>query len=102
MATRYNNSIILRTSDGKPYYKGKVYPNIPLSEDDVYVITTIGDRLDLLAYQYYRDVNLWWIISVANNNITKGSLFPAPGTQLRIPTNVNSVTRLFNDFNQAR
>ena len=102
MATRYNNSITLRTSDGKPYYKGKVYPNIPLSEDDVYVITTIGDRLDLLAYQYYRDVNLWWIISAANNNATKVSLFPAPGTQLRIPTNVNSVTRLFNDFNQAR
>lgn len=102
MATRYNNSIVLRTSNGKPYYKGKVYPSIPLSDTDVYVITNIGDRLDLLAYQYYRDVNLWWIISVANNNITKGSLFPAPGTQLRIPTNVNSVTRLFNDFNQAR
>lgn len=102
MATRYNNPTILRTSGGKPYYKGKVYPSIPLSETDVYVVTTIGDRLDLLAYQYYRDVNLWWIISVANNNVTKGSLFPAPGTQLRIPTDVSSVTRLFNDFNQAR
>jgi len=102
MATRYNSSIILRTPNGKPYYKGRVYPNIPLSETDVYIITTIGDRLDLLAYQYYRDTNLWWIISAANNNVTKGLLFPTPGIQLRIPTDVNSIMRLFNDFNQAR
>ena len=102
MATRYNNATILTTSQGKPYYKGKQYPNIPLSETDVYVVTTIGDRLDLLAYSYYRDVNLWWIISAANNNITKGSLFPVPGTQLRIPTNAAAAINLFNQFNQAR
>lgn len=102
MATRYDNKTILTTSQGKPYYKGKQYPNIPLSETDVYVITTIGDRLDSLAYSYYRDVNYWWIISAANNNITKGSMFPIPGTQLRIPTNLSSVLDLFNQFNQAR
>ena len=100
MASRYND--ILRTNQGVPYFKGKVYPNIPLSAKDVYVITTVGDRLDYMAYTYYRDSELWWVISSANNNATKGSLFPAPGTQLRIPTNVNSVTRLFNDFNQTR
>jgi hypothetical protein len=102
MATRYDDRIILVTAQGKPYYKGKVYPNIPLSETDVYVITNIGDRLDSLAYSYYNDVNYWWIISAANNNITKGSLFPAPGTQLRIPTDLNSVLNLFDQFNQAR
>jgi hypothetical protein len=102
MATRYDNKTILKTPQDKPYYKSKVYPNIPLSEEDVYVITTIGDRLDSLAYSYYRDVNLWWVISVANNNITKGSMFPIPGTQLRIPTNLNPVLNLFNQFNKAR
>jgi hypothetical protein len=102
MATRYNNATILKTKDDKPYYKAKVYPNIPLSITDVYVITTIGDRLDSLAYSYYKDPNLWWIISAANNNATKGSLFPIPGTQLRIPTNVNNVLNLFNKFNQTR
>ena len=100
--TRYSNDPILVTSQGKPYYKGKVYPNIPLSETDVYIITNIGDRLDSLAYSYYNDVNLWWIISAANNNITKGSMFPVPGTQLRIPTNLNSVLQLFDKFNKAR
>jgi hypothetical protein len=85
MATRYDDRITLKTDQGKPYIKGKQYPNIPLSENDIYVITTIGDRLDSLAYSYYR-----------------GSMFPVPGTQLRIPTDLSSVLRLFNQFNQAR
>ena len=102
MATRYDDRILLKTPQDKPYFKGKQYPNIPLSENDVYVITTIGDRLDLLAYSYYRDVIFWWVIAAANNNVTKGSMFPIPGTQLRIPTDLSSVLRLFNQFNQAR
>ena len=99
---RYENPTIKYTSQGKRYYKQKYYPNIPLSETDDYVVTTIGDRLDSLAYSYYRDSTLWWIISVANNNITKGSLFPEPGTQLRIPTNINSVISLYNQYNITR
>ena len=102
MADRYDDNIILKTSQGKPYYKSKAYPNIPLSENDVYVITTVGDRLDSLAYSYYNDVNLWWVISSANNNITKGSMFPIPGTQLRIPTDLNTVLNLFNQYNESR
>lgn len=100
MSSRYNT--ILKTSDGKPYYKGKQYPNIPLSSEDIYVITTIGDRLDYLAYTYYRDSELYWIIAAANNNVTKGSLFPIPGTQLRIPANPAAVINLFNKFNNTR
>jgi hypothetical protein len=100
--TRYDNTTILKTSDNKPYYKSKIYPTIPLSESDVYVITTIGDRLDYMAYTYYRDSELYWIISIANNNVTKGSLFPIPGTQMRIPSNVSSVLSLFNKFNKVK
>jgi nucleoid-associated protein YgaU len=100
---RYNNTPILKTEyTNRPYYKGKFYPNIPLSESDVYVITTVGDRLDNIAYSYYNDATLWWIIAAANNNATKGALFPVPGTQLRIPTNVSSVLKLYDQFNQAR
>jgi hypothetical protein len=100
---RYDNAVILYTSfQDKPYYRGKQYPNIPLYETDVYVITTIGDRLDLLAHSYYNDPKLWWVISMANNNITNGSLFPQPGTQLRIPTNLSTVLEVYNQFNQAR
>jgi hypothetical protein len=100
---RYNNSTILKTEyTNRPYYKGKMYPNIPLSESDVYVITTVGDRLDSLAYSYYNDATLWWVIAMANNNATKGALYPIPGTQLRIPTDINSVLDQYEQFNQAR
>jgi hypothetical protein len=88
-----------KTSSGKRYYKGKIYPDIPYSETDEYIITTIGDRLDSIAYSYYNDAELWWVISVANNNITNGSMFPIPGTQLRVPTNINSVLNLFDQVN---
>jgi nucleoid-associated protein YgaU len=100
---RYTDTAILKTEyTNRPYYKGKFYPNIPLSESDVYVITTVGDRLDNLSYSYYNDATLWWIIAAANNNITKGALFPVPGTQLRIPTDLNYVLNLFDQFNKAR
>ena len=99
---RYDNATIEKTSTGIPYLKQKFYPNIPLSSTDDYVITTIGDRLDTLAYSYYRDSTLWWVISMANNNVTKGSLFPEPGTQLRIPTNLNAVLSLYNQYNTIR
>jgi nucleoid-associated protein YgaU len=100
---RYENTDILKTEyTDRPYYKGKYYPNIPLSENDVYVITTVGDRLDSLAYSYYNDATLWWVIAMANNNVTKGALYPEPGTQLRIPTDINKVLDLFEQFNKAR
>ncbi len=100
---RYSIPVILKTEfTNIPYYKGKMYPNIPLSESDVYVITTVGDRLDRLAYSYYGDINLWWVISAANNNITKGALYPAPGTQLRIPTDITTVLQSYDQLNKAR
>ena len=100
---RYENATILKTEfTNRPYFKSKMYPNIPLSEYDYYIITTVGDRLDSLAYSYYGDSTLWWIIAAANNNATKGALFPAPGTQLRIPTDVNSVLNLYKQFNKGR
>jgi hypothetical protein len=100
--SRYSNTNILKTQNNTPYYQSVIYPNIPLDISDIYVITTVGDRLDYLAYQYYRDSELYWIISTANNNVTKGSLFPAPGTQLRIPTNISDILNQYNQLNNSR
>lgn len=94
------NTILAEKFTNKTYYKNKLYPNIPISSEDIFVITTTGDRLDLLAYTYYKNPEYWWIISMANNNITKGSMFPQPGTQLRIPLNVNEVLRTFDELNK--
>lgn len=97
---RYNKSDILITSEGKQYYKTKKYPPIPPSETDIYVVTVQGDRFDLLANIYYQDPQLWWVIPMANNNIPFGTMFPPPGTQLRIPTDLNLVMSLFDEVNQ--
>jgi nucleoid-associated protein YgaU len=96
----YNNTDILSNSQGVKYYKAKKYPPIPPQESDIYVVTVQGDRLDLLAYQYYKDPLLWWVISEANSNITFGSIFPEPGIQLRIPTNLSNIIEFFNQENQ--
>jgi hypothetical protein len=32
---------------------------------------------------------------MANNNATKGALYPEPGTQLRIPTDINKVFTIY-------
>ncbi len=68
----------------------------------MYVITNVGDRLDNLAYVYYGDATMWWVIAMANNNATRGALYPTPGTQLRIPTNLTAVLNQYKQFNVAR
>jgi len=78
------NEIIQLTS--KPRYRSSTrYPEIPLSIDDSYIVTQYGDRLDNLAAQFYNDSTLWWIISYANPDLPKDSLYPPLGYQLRIP-----------------
>jgi len=59
-----------------------IYSTIPETDNDIYVITQHGDRLDNLAHQFYNDVNLWWYIAKANN--LKFMTVPV-GTSLRIP-----------------
>ena len=46
MSSRYKNNEIKKLSDGRRVYRSKVYPNIPLRDDDKYVVTQTGDRLD--------------------------------------------------------
>ena len=41
--------------DDKLYYKNLEYPSIPVSADDLYIISKSTDRLDLLANDYYGD-----------------------------------------------
>lgn len=95
MATRYDNNEVKTTFDGKQVYRSKIYPNIPLRDDDVYVVTETGDRLDTLAYQYYKDQTLWWIIAAANN-IHDAPLGLRDGTILRIPSNYIQIQKNFN------
>jgi nucleoid-associated protein YgaU len=47
-----------------------------------------GERLDTIAYQYYGDGGLWWVIAAASN--IGWWLQVPPGTLLRIPVDLNS------------
>ena len=98
--SRYNNIPKVKTTDGTRLYKTVKYPEIPRSNNDIYVITTDGDRYDVLAFKYYEDKSLWWVISSANAEYAQGSLYPPVGVQLRIPGNLNSILTAYNALNR--
>ena len=88
-------------SDKKRYYKALKYPEIPLSINDIYITTTSGDRLDLLANQFYKDVDLWWIIATANPNIVRRDSFNLKGgLELRIPADKDEIIQSFSELNE--
>jgi nucleoid-associated protein YgaU len=96
---RYQNIEKLKTSTGRTYYRSPLYPAIPLSINDIYVITVSQDRYDRLANQYYADSSLWWIIALANEDQPQDTLYPTPGTQIRIPVNVSDILAEYNRLN---
>jgi phage tail protein X len=97
---RYKNIPLFINPDNKRYYAENKYPEVVLSNNDIYVITNSGDRLDILAQQFYGDSSLWWIISIANSNLSQNSLFIPEGTQLRIPIDPSNIELTFNSLNQ--
>ena len=88
-------------SNKKRYYKALKYPDISLSINDIYIITTSGDRLDSLANQFYKDVDLWWIIATANPNVVRRDSFNLKGgLEIRIPANKDEIIQNFSDLNK--
>ncbi len=95
MASRYQNNKVQKLKDGRQVYRTKIYPNIPLKDTDIYIVSQEGDRLDTLAYQYFGDASLWWIIATANN-IHDASFAVEDGTILRVPQNYLEIINNFN------
>ena len=99
---RYSTILIQPTTEGTSisYYKNPFYSNIPISINDIYVITDSGDRLDLLSSRFYKSSQYYWVIASANpDKINPGSLFITPGTQIRIPSNLESILSVFEATN---
>ena len=94
MNNRYTYNETLKTTVGRTYLSSTIYPRIKPSDNDMYIISQAGDRLDLLANKYYNEPSLWWVISVANN-INDASFYVQEGIQLRIP---NDLSRILSDF----
>jgi len=85
MISRYKNTKV--ENNGKSYATFNI-PIIEESESDVYIVVREGDRLDSLAWKYYKNQNLWWIIARANQEyVNCDSIFIEPGLRIRIPAN---------------
>lgn len=92
---RYENSNIIKNSkkteqDGTIRHVRRLettlYPEFRSgNSSDTYVLSREGDRLDLLAKEFYGDETFWYAIARANN-IGHGSLFVPPGIILSIPS----------------
>jgi hypothetical protein len=95
---RYKDITIVKTDDGKRYRSTVKYPVINKKSTDIYIVGSQHDRLDNLAYKYYEDARLWWIIARANN-LGKGTLTVPIGTQIRIPKEYILIVNEYNSLN---
>jgi hypothetical protein len=95
---RYESTQVKNRWDGKRVYFTTQYPVINPRDSDIIIISSDADYLDSLAYKYYGDPTLWWVIALVNN-IGKARMSVPPGLQLRIPTSINEILVNFNSLN---
>ena len=109
MENRYSECMIV-TGSRKTDSKGDTqlvnrlsstfYPNLDTKGDSI-VLSVPGDRLDLLAKEYYGDETFWHVIAISNN-LGRGTLNIPAGTLIRIPryaeySGISALIRTFND-----
>ena len=93
---RYESTKIIRDTEGSSYQKSNrkkkslsyattIYSDVPERDDDIYVTTQEGDRLDNLALVFYGSPQHWWFIA-HTNNITTMNI--KAGLTLRIPSSL--------------
>lgn len=98
MKSRYEE-VRQKTNDkGKLVYTSVTLPYIEPREDDIYVVTNVTDRLDMLSYKYYQTPRYWWVLAMVNN-IGAGTMFVPAGTKLRIPVSIGNILSLVRETN---
>lgn len=88
----------ITSTSGKNMYVPTYYPNIEPQENDDYILTNITDRLDNIAFDFYGDATLWWVIATSNN-LAGDSIYPPAGVYLRIPKDLSNVITKYNELN---
>tara|TARA_R110002020_G_scaffold10269_5_gene39564 strand:- start:1130 stop:1429 length:300 start_codon:yes stop_codon:yes gene_type:complete len=96
---RYQTTRVKLDKSGVRVYGTTYYPDIPIENSDKFVVSRLGDRVDMLAYKYYGDVSLWWIIAKANG--IKGKAALEPGVVMRIPGNTQQIVEKFLKLNTS-
>ncbi len=84
--SRYNWSVLYVDSRNGDFFGTRQPLKLKGHDSDSFHVVTDMDskRIDLIAWKYYRDVRLWWVIAEFNN-ISNPLEIPA-GTTLRIPS----------------
>lgn len=77
MSLYKGTSPYFKTSYDAGYLDVMTFRNIPAERDDILfeVTKTYEHRPDLLAYDLYGDVNLWWVFAVRNVSIIKDPVY---------------------------
>jgi hypothetical protein len=100
MSNRYSNANILNDASGKRKQSTMIIPVPNPSLNDVYIQTSNIERLDLLAFKFYGDSSMWYIIATANG-LGKGSLIVPINSRLRIP-NMSNMQNQIESINLSR
>jgi nucleoid-associated protein YgaU len=90
-----------RVLDGIEHFDTLNLPEIPVQTDDTQYTVVGGDHIDKLAFKFYSNAVLWWVIAVANDL----ELLPVdlvPGQVLRIPSARFVSLVLFNPTRLAK
>jgi hypothetical protein len=84
-------------SKTSPYFNTEIVNNyldvvnfrdIPKERDDILfeLTATYEHRPDLLAYDLYKDHQLWWVFAVRNRSVIKDPIFDmVPGVKIYLP-----------------
>ena len=97
--SRYSSTPQRLNKKGQRVLVSTLYPAIPLSDEDEFIYPKDGDRLENIAFKYYKDVSLWWIIAKANG-LGKGRTVLNPNFQIRIPGNLPKILANFDAINE--
>ena len=83
--SRYLYSVLYRSKDGDFWSTRPIVKLPPHPTDQFHQVTDADSkRIDLIAWKFYGDVNLWWIIAEVND--IGNPLEIQSGTVLRIPS----------------
>lgn len=89
--SRYRfTGIKIDKNTGNRVQKTTLYPEIKIEDGDQFIYPLDGDRMESIAYRFYGDSTLWWIIAKANG-IRDGSFGLKPDEKIRIPSNVPQI-----------
>lgn len=85
-SSRYNWSVLYANSKKGDFFGTRQPLKLREHSSDIFYTVTDADskRIDLIAWKYYRDVSLWWVIAEFNG-IMNPLEIPS-GTTLRIPS----------------